>query len=197
MQSRVTCAIIDDHLPFRERLEQLLALLPDVECRLSSNSAHGTVNAVLSALPDIVFVNTKLKGKGGFSFWEELRRKGLNSKIIFTAYSLEYSVEALKCGAFDYLVHPIDFDELKAAIKRVAHVSERENHLGSNDNFLAKLTPKQKEIVELLAEGKTSREIAKTLGITKNTVDTHRRRIIEKAGVSSILQLVMNLKGCN
>ncbi len=197
MQNRVTCAIVDDHLPFRERLEQLLALLPDVECRLSANSAHGTISAVLSAAPDIVFVNAKLKGKGGFNFLEEMRGKGLNSKIVFTASSSRYSVQALKCGAFDYLVHPIDFDELKAAINRVVHVSERENHFGSNDNFLAKLTSKQKEIVKLLAEGKTSREIAKTLGITKNTVDTHRRRIIEKAGVSSILQLIMRLKGCN
>lgn len=190
MSELLSCGIINDNVDYKRRIQQLLALVSNIDCRFCIGSTPNAIKAILLHNPDILFIDINLDERCCFEFLDEVRRNSIEPKIIFTASSPEKAIHALKCGAFDYLLYPIDFDDLKLAINRISENSLAKSNRYPKFDFMAKLTPKETEILHLLFEGKTSKTIAESLGITKNTVDTHRRKIVEKLEEKSILKLI-------
>ena len=189
MQNQISCVIIDDDTHSCKRLEELLAMIPDVELKLISGYFHDIIEKLIFINPVIIFLEIETHKKNGFEITDELKNKNIKSHIIYVTTQSQYSIKAIKHGAFDFLLKPIDIDELKSAIQRVFELPAFNQNV-LNKEALKKLTSRQREIVDLLMKGKSSKEIAEDLCISKNTVDTHRRNIIDKLGINSTIDLI-------
>ena len=107
----------------------------------------------------------------------------------------QYAIKAIRNAAFDYLLKPVDIDELKEAIIRfgVSQNEQSKKFLPSKLKKEYNLTDREIEIVNYLLEGKSSAEIAEKLFLSKHTVDTHRRNIIEKMRLKSTNELLSKI----
>lgn len=189
MTNLLQCVIIDDDAASRKRMKELIGMVPNVRVGLVSSYSENVLDRIQIISPNIIFIEVELKDKDGFEIVDELKEKGINAEIVFINACSRYSIRAIKHGAFDYLLKPIDIDELKLSIKRIAELPGASDPDKINQ-VLEQLTNREKEIAILLMQGKSSKEIAEYLCISKNTVDTHRRKIIDKTGVSSTIDLI-------
>lgn len=194
MNSKIKCIVLDDDEKSLERMEMLLSLIPETVLFYKSSFNYSVFDTICQIEPHILFLEIELHELDGFEIIKELKKRKLKSKIVFTTVHSHYSIKALKYGAFDYLQKPIDIDELKSTINRYTDYSFSNSSNGENKKLITELSDREKEIVNLLTTGKSSKEISSSLGITKNTVDTHRRKILEKTGLSSTLELIAKLK---
>lgn len=126
--------IVDDETSNRENLQQLLQVYaPDVQICALSESVDDALRAIILHRPQLVFLDIQLHGKSGFDLLKQLG--DIDFEIIFvTAYD-QYGIQAIKFAALDYLLKPIDIDELKQAVDKARkaigqkHKNERLNHL--------------------------------------------------------------------
>jgi len=189
-----TVFVVDDNAGVRKSLRALL------ESAGLAVETYASGEEFLAAYdpehPGCLVLDVRLRYGSGLDLQDELRRrKGILPIIVLTGHGdVQTSVRALKAGAFDFLQKPapptvllerigaaIDFDhQARAATTDRAAVSER----------LAHLTPREREVMELLIAGKPSKEIAAALHVSVRTVEGHRRMVLLKVNVSSAVQLV-------
>jgi RNA polymerase sigma factor (sigma-70 family) len=143
-----------------------------------------------------------MPGTDGLALQAILRERKINLPIIFmTAHGDVPTVRtALKAGAVDYLEKPVDPDALLETVRAAmrADVSQREklDRADQNSQRLRNLTPREREVLELVVQGQQYRQIAAALGISPRTVEVHRARLMEKLGARNISELVrMSLEG--
>lgn len=151
------------------------------------------IEIITNLKPDLLFLDIEMPRISGFDIMEITRNQGLNPIIIFTTGYSQYAIKAIKEQAFDYLLKPIILDELKETIKRLA--GNRINNKQLKESISKLLSPREIEIINLIIQGKTSKEISNELFISKTTVDTHRRNILEKTGTKRITELMMMAAG--
>ena len=174
------CIVIDDEALAVERLCNLLNQLKQVDIIETALSPEKAIKEILAKKPDIVFIDVEMPRISGFDIVKDVRANLFNPTFIFvTAYN-QYAIKAIKAEAFDFLVKPVDIDELHETIDRYL---KRQKGFVLPEN--CNLTSREKEILQLVAKGKTSKEIGELLHISKHTVDTHRRKILEKTGNKS------------
>jgi len=108
---------------------------------------------------------------------------------------IETSVQAIKAGAEDFLTKPVSKDKLLDAVERAVArhraAQEQDNQLKSLHSLVAKLTPREKEVFELVVRGRMNKQIGFQLGTTERTVKAHRRKVMEKIGAQSLAELVL------
>ncbi len=183
----IKCIIVDDERESGERMVQILDHFEEIEVIANENEPESAVKKILATKPDIVFLDVEMPRMSGFDVVNEIKKNNGNPLFVFvTAYD-QYAIKAIKKGAFDYLLKPVDIDELKETIELYKKNSSTEYIKKKQDSY--NLTKREKEIISLLVNGKTSKEIANELFISKNTVDTHRRNILEKTGLRSTVEL--------
>mgnify|MGYP006278440337 CR=1 FL=1 len=187
----ITCFILDDEQESIDRLEILIDKISVLEVVGKETDPERAVISLINLSPDVVFLDIVMAKKTGFEVIDALREKGINPCFIFVTAHDNYSIHAVKAAAFDYLLKPVDIDELKDTIKRYESVRPFKNDSddGKTPNFDC-LSSREKEIIQYLVEGKTSQEISETLTLSKNTIDTHRRNILEKTGLKSTAELI-------
>lgn len=113
----MTAILVDDEEKSLKNLSILLAEnCPDIEIIGAASNALEAVKAVMSEKPDIVFLDVQMPGYNGFDVLENI--KGTPVTVIFTTAHKDYAINALRKGAFDYLLKPVDIDELKVCIER-------------------------------------------------------------------------------
>ncbi len=194
-EEKIRCMVVDDEKPALERLTRLLSRNPAIELTGQTTHPEKAIALAKATYPDLIFVDVEMPKKSGFELVEELKQRGLASTIIFvTAYN-HYAIKAIRAEAFDYLVKPVDIDDLKEAIDRFIQKRRNAKTVNVPPIFVEKygLTPREVEILNLLIQGKTSKEIANQLYVSKLTVDTHRRRILEKTQFKSTHELVEHI----
>jgi DNA-binding NarL/FixJ family response regulator len=170
-----TCILIDDEQPAIDRIESLLNMINQVEIIARETTPEQAMESIKKYRPDILFLDVEMPRLSGFDIVKQTRSYIYNPTYIFvTAYN-QYAIKAIKAEAFDFLIKPVDVDELKECIYRYFN---KINQIPELENF--NLTPREKEIALLVARGKTSHEIAEILNISKHTVDTHRRNMMKK-----------------
>jgi FixJ family two-component response regulator len=189
-----TVFVVDDNAGVRKSLR---ALFESAELAVETYASGDEFLAVYD--PDragCLLLDVRLRQRSGLDLQDELRRRQAALPIIvLTGHgTVPTSVRALKAGAVDFLQKPappklllervraaIDLDrQTRAMAVEGAVVTER----------LAHLTPREREVMELLLAGKSSKEIATTLGVSVRTVEGHRREVLSKTHVSSAAQLV-------
>jgi DNA-binding NarL/FixJ family response regulator len=147
--------------------------------------------------PDLVFLDIEMPFGNAFDLLENI--DDINFEIIFITAFSEYAIKAFKYSAIDYLLKPLDIDELVEAVERATKrigdktINSRVKMLLENINTTAypNITKREREIVALLSQGKSSKQISEILFISKNTVDNHRQNLLRKFDVNSSAELVI------
>ena len=193
LQNRnITCIIVDDEKGARDRLKSLIEKFNFVDVIDEKGNPEAAIKTIVEKIPDIVFIDVEMPRKSGFDVIKEVREQNFYPKFIFVTGYDQYSIKAIKSQAYDYLLKPVDIDDLKETLERCCE-AEKEKHKNELPQTLAKkyfLTTREIEVVELLMQNKTSKEIGEILFISKNTVDTHRRKILEKTETKSTAELI-------
>ena len=187
-----TCFIVDDELKVAERMKSLVLDFTDLGVVGLETNANRAVDKMCKTRPNIVFLDVEMPGKSGFELIDELRIKGCNLTFVLVTGHDHYTLKAIKEAAFDYLLKPVDIDELKQTIERYKKTIGVSKNLKYNSDWIAQMniSPREEEIINLLVQGKTSQEIAKELFLSKHTVDTHRRNILHKTGAKTTHTLI-------
>ena len=204
---RIRVFLVDDHVLFRDGLRALLAGCEDMEVVGEAGDGQEAVARVPGARPDVVLMDIAMPGLGGLEATLALRRVYPPARIlVLTQYeSREYVTRFLKAGAAGYVLKKAAGPELIAAIRAVAagqavlHPSVTaeviEGYLkGSRpepgEAAYESLTERERQVLKLIAEGQTSKEIAGALDISVKTVVTHRTNLMQKLGLHNRAELV-------
>jgi FixJ family two-component response regulator len=138
----------------------------------------------------------RIPGLSGPELQERLSELGSTVPIVFlTGYAeVQTTVRAIKAGAEDVLTKPVSSEELLGAIERaLAHHQVTRSARSKLDvvrAHIAKLTPREREVFDLVIRGKTNKQVANVLGATERTIKAHRHRVMEKMQVQSLAELV-------
>ena len=189
----ITCIVLDDEKEARERLVILLSKVEGIKIIDIEGEPEKAIESITSKIPDLVFIDVEMPRLTGFDVVREVRKNNVNPDFIFVTGYNQYAIKAIKKEAFDYLLKPVDIDELNETINRYKsniYTRLKEKKTKQTD-VLSKFSEREIEIIKLIAEYKTSKQIAEKLYISKNTVDTHRRNILEKAGLHKTAELIV------
>lgn len=113
----LTCIIVDDDVAHRERLAGLLQKIAKVKILASTGKPDIAIKKILELKPDIVFSEVELPQKSGFELARRVREQNVWPKFIFVSQYSQYAIKALRNGAYDFLVKPVDIEELKKMLE--------------------------------------------------------------------------------
>jgi DNA-binding NarL/FixJ family response regulator len=194
--------IADDHTLVRAGLTSLIARLPEMEVVAEAADGRQALRLVRDLQPDLVLMDIAMPGLNGLEAAERIHNIHPQTKIIILSMhaSEEYVAQALKAGASGYLLKDAATAELEMALKSVSMgqfylspaISRQvvDNFLRGGPTGLDLLTPRQREILQLIAEGKGTRDIADTLHLSVKTVETHRAQLMERLDIHDVVGLV-------
>lgn len=203
---KVRIILADDHPIMLEGLKALLEREPDMEVVGLVMNGRDAVYLTNKLAPDIVIMDVSMPELNGIEATRQILAQHPNVKVIaLTIHSdARYAMEMLKAGARGYIPKQCAYEELARAVRSVkmgqAYLSPgvTGNLLesltgqggGSKSSAFSSLTPREREILQLLAEGNTSRAVADKINISIKTVDTHKVNIMRKLGLKSLAELV-------
>jgi len=200
---RARILIADDHVLMAEALQHLLQVEFDVVARVADGRALLKVACELQ--PDVAVVDIGMPLLNGLDAGEQLKALHPDIKVIYLTQNREprYAVEAFRRKASGYLLKDSAASELTTAIREAlqnrSYVSPLiakgiVNHTSANieDVSLRELSSREREVLQLLAEGKSMKEVAAVLDISPRTVEFHKYRIMEHLGVKSNAELVQH-----
>ena len=198
--------LADDHIVVRQGLRALLAAEPDFEIVGEAGNGLETLEAVKKIKPDVVVLDLKMPELNGLEVTRQLHKSlPETSVVILSMYDDEgFVLDALSKGALGYVLKDSDAHDLIFAVREVAHkrrylsppLSDRAiaayQRLAAS-NTIEKhetLTTREREVLQLSAEGFTNGEIAQKLGISSRTAETHRQRVLQKLNLHSQADIV-------
>jgi len=194
MRNAATVFLVDDNAAVRKSVR---ALMESADLAVET---YASAEEFLAAYdPDragCLLLDVRLRKTSGLDLQDELRRrKAMLPIIVLTGHgNVPTSVRALKAGAFDFLQKPappnVLLERVHAAIEADRQTRMAAAVQSAMTERLAHLTPREREVMELLIAGKTSKEIAAALRMSVRTVEGHRRMVLSKTHVSSAAQLV-------
>ena len=193
MIAKALIHVVDDDESLRDSLLDLLRAVG-----FEAQGYASTGEFLMQPLPDrpgCVLLDVRLPGPSGLELQTALQRQGIGLPVIFlTAHAdVLTSVRAMKAGAVDFLEKPVERDILLDALRRALardaaqRVASEEAH--RQDTRLDVLTPREREVFDLIVSGKRNRQIADDLGISLRTVKSHRAQLMVKLDVASAVEL--------
>ena len=197
--------LADDHAIVREGLRAVLDKMGDVEVVGEAVDGREAVDLVRQLEPDIAVMDLSMPSLNGTDATRQIVDMGVGTRVIMmTMHADRHMVaETLKAGAMAYVLKNSAATELADAVRAVmvgnVYLSPKVAGVVV-ENFVRRqptdqgpkaslLTPREREVLQLLAEGRTSKEIAATLHVGVKTIETHRSQIMDKLGLRSIAEL--------
>jgi RNA polymerase sigma factor (sigma-70 family) len=188
--------IVDDDASFRTAMERRLTKA-GYEVATYPSALHLLVNLPTESIPSCILLDVRIPGLSGPELQERLSELGSTLPIIFlTGYpDVPTTVRTIRAGAEDFLTKPVSADELLPAIERAIarHETTRDlqkSKLGLFRTHIARLTPRERQVFDLVVRGRMNKQIAQELGITERTIKAHRQRVMGKMQVQTLLELV-------
>ncbi len=197
--------IADDHKIFREGLRALIEKQPGMEIIDEVENGRKAIQLVRELLPDVVIMDIAMPNLNGIEATRQIVVKAPSVKVIALSMHSEkrFVVEMLKAGASGYLLKDCAFEELAHAIRAVrinkTYLSPKITEIMIKDyvrlfpktklSVSSILTPRQREVLQLLSEGKTTSQTAQDLQVSVKTVETYRQQIMDKLDIHSIAEL--------
>ncbi len=186
--------IVDDDFAVSAALQACLAAADwSIE---AYDSANALLGSAVADRPGCVLMSVHLPDLDAFTAHERLTASGCEMPVIYVAAcaDIRTSVRAIKAGAFDFLTKPIGESELVAAVRRALAADQAQRWQRSARNALARristLTPRERQVLELVVTGMLNKQIAGTLGAALKTIKVHRARVMAKMQVESLAELV-------
>lgn len=202
---KIKILLADDHKIIREGLKALIEKQPDMEVAAEAQDGLSTVRLAQKILPQIIIMDIGMPEMNGIDATRHIVSGNRDVKIIALSMHSDrrFVLEMLKAGASGYLLKDSAFEELVTAIHTVMAsqpylspkitdivVKEYLHNLPKNDsNVFNILTGREREVLQLLAEGKSTKQIALTLNLSVKTVETHRQQIMDKLQIRSVAEL--------
>ncbi len=193
-ESGGTVFVVDDDPEVRASLAELFAA-SGLRTAVFETAEHFIENCDLRA-PGCMVLDMELPGMDGLALQGCLRENGWRSPVIFLTGRADVSgaVRALKAGAADFLEKPCPpgmlLERVRAALERDRVLRAERQRREQAAGLLAKLTPREREVLELVVAGRASKVIAMELGISERTVEIHRHHVLGKLDVHSLVDLV-------
>ena len=197
--------LADDHTLVRHSLSRAMEQEQDIEVIGQAEDGHMTVALTRQLHPDMVLMDISMPDLNGIEASREIRRESPDTQIIALSMHSEkrYVTEMFKAGAKGYLLKDSDYGELLTAIRTVADgktylspsISDTvvedmvTGEYGKESSAFSVLTPREREVLQLLAEGNTTKQTAMRLHISPKTVEAHRLRIMSKLNIDNIALL--------
>jgi len=197
--------LADDHKITRQGLRSLLEKQKDIEVVAEADNGRAAIRLADELGPDIIIMDVTIPDLNGVEATKQILSKSPDIKIIALSMHSDaiFVTEMLKSGASGYLLKDCAFEELTRAIRTVADdktylspaisgvvVEDYIHRLTSTDITGPDiLTDREKEVVQLMAEGNSTKEIALKLHISVKTVETHRRQVMNKLDIHNVAEL--------
>jgi DNA-binding NarL/FixJ family response regulator len=202
--STIRVLLVDDHKLFRAGIRSLLQTMSGVEVVAEADDGRNGLSLIKSHRPDVVLMDISMPGLNGLDAAAGVARISPTTRVVMLSMNAgEDSVlQTLRAGAAGYLVKTADPAELEMAIRAVVKgetflssaisqhvVTACLGRLGRELTSLERLTPRQREVLQLIAEGHTSKEIAKELGISRKTAEAYRAELMKALDIHDIASL--------
>ena len=194
--------IADDHGVVAEGLKSLVEAQTDMEVVGVVGDGREAVRMARDAQPDVIVMDLSMPELNGADATRAILQRDPKCRVIVLSMyaEREYVRRALKAGAAGYVVKRSAAKELVDAIRAV-HAGQRylsprvadvviDDYTEERDDPLARLSAREREVLQLLAEGRTGAEIAQRLSLSQKTVETYRARLVEKLGIRDVAGLV-------
>ncbi len=203
--SAIRVLIVDDHAILREGVRALLGAHPDIEVVGEAGDGQQAIEAVGRLDPDVVLMDVAMPGLGGIETSIELRKLGRRARILILSQyeDREYVRRLLKAGVAGYVLKKSAGAELANAIRAVhrgglvldpavarAAMSDAGPAAPEAADPYEALTDREKQVLRLVADGRSTKEVADVLGISVKTAMTHREHVMEKLGLHNRTELV-------
>jgi DNA-binding NarL/FixJ family response regulator len=188
----ISVLIVDDHPVVRQGLRALLEVQDDIMVVGEAGDGRAAVSLATSLSPDIVLLDLKLPGMDGIAVLQPLSAAGLRVLVLTSATDPAAASQAVRAGAAGVVYKDIDPDALVRAIRSVhdGNVLLAPEAAGSlvRGSAANTLTPREREVLAGIAEGRSNREIARLLRVSEKTVKAHVSSILAKLGVQDRTQ---------
>jgi len=198
--------LADDHELFRAGIRSLMQAFDGIEIVAEASNGREAVSLCKAHRPDVVLMDIVMPQLNGLDATARLAAISPETRTIILSMNAneEYVLQALRCGAVGYLLKNISPSELEQAIRAVARgetylspaiskhvIAAYLERVGDEATGLfERLTPRQREVLQLVAEGNTTKEIARKLSLSVKTVETHRSQLMAALDIHDIAGLV-------
>jgi len=198
--------IAEEHALMRAGIRLLIAEVHGAEVVAEARDGHEALRLIAEKRPDVALVDLAIPGLGGLDVAARARKETPSTRVLIVSMHVadEHVRGALLAGAAGYLHKDADRKELEMALRTVARGEQWLSPQMSRpivaayikgsctavDEPFEVLTPRQREVLQLIAEGLLSKEIAAQLGVSLKTVDTHRTELMRRLGIRGIAGLV-------
>lgn len=205
MKNSSTVVLVDDHELVRAGIRTLLGAIDSIEVVGECGEGLDTLPIVKQLTPDLVILDISLKGLNGIELVSLIRKQNRNTKILMLSMhnNVEYVAKCLRNGAQGYLLKDSAVEELEPAVMNVlggdSYISREVDEsmldkllLDENTptSLLELLTSRQRQILQLIAEGYSTKQIADSIHVSIKTVETHRTHIMKRLNIFDIAGLV-------
>lgn len=196
--------LVDDHALVRAGIRALLQGKDGIQVVAETGQGHAALRLISEVRPDLILLDLTMPDINGFEILEQVTERFQETRVIILSVHAtpEYAIRALRAGAAGYVPKSAASDELEEAIATVArggnYVSREisKNMMmeyaksGTHQDLLASLTSRQREILTLIAEGQSTKVIARRLNISVKTVESHRAKLTERLDIHDVAGLV-------
>jgi DNA-binding NarL/FixJ family response regulator len=201
---KIRVLLADDHQLFRAGIRAVLRTLGDVEVVAEAGDGREALRLVATQRPDVVLMDILMPDLNGLDAAARMARAFPDTRVIMLSMSADEDsvLKALRAGAVGYLVKTADPAELELAIRAAARgrkflssaVSERVidaclGRIDKEQTSLERLTPRQREVLQLVAEGHTTKDIARKLDISVKTAEAYRGELMKALDIHDIASL--------
>jgi len=208
----IRVVLADDHALVRAGIRALLENIEGVAVVAEAGDGRAALRAVAEHQPDVVLMDIAMAGLNGLEATARIAREHPAVRVVILSMHAneEYVLRALQAGAIGYLLKDADTAELELAVRAAARgeaylspavsrhlIADYVRRVGQDPQLaeslshgLSLLTPRQREVLQLIAEGRTTREIARLLNISVKTVETHRAQLMERLDIHDVAGLV-------
>ncbi len=195
---KISILVVDDHMIVREGLKAALSAEQDMEVVGEAEDGKQAISVAKQTSPDVVIMDVAMPGMNGAAATRQILKAVPNTKVlVVSSYSDELCVaELMEAGALGYLMKQSAANELARAVREVRRghyffsqaLAQRIRHAGQG-GIAPELSPREMQVLKLIAAGSANKQVAQELGISVKTVEKHRQSLMNKLNIHEVAGL--------